>query len=62
MVTRQDGERIVHFDPGTGVVCRMRILGVVGIDRPRETTCQHCMNTPVWKQAWKAEAKRVKAP
>lgn len=58
MVNRQNGERIVHYAPDSGVVCR---VGKAGIDDPRATTCQHCMNTAVWKQAWRDEAKRVRA-
>ena len=58
-MVRQNGERIVHFDPGTGVVCP---VGKQGIDDPRETTCGRCQRTDVWRRAWKNEAKRAKVP
>jgi hypothetical protein len=59
VMVRQNGERIVHFDPGTGVVCP---VGKQGIDDPRATTCGRCQRTDVWRQAWKDEARKVKAP
>lgn len=61
MTTRQDGEVIVHFDPdGDGPMCR-RTYAIGGVSDPRETTCGACLRLSAWKQAWKAEAKRVKA-
>lgn len=61
-MARQNGERIVHFDDGHGVVCWIEGKNPATSTDPRETTCGRCLRQPAWKQAWKDAAKKVTAP
>lgn len=60
-MVRQDGRVPIHFDTGDGDVACKRPADLRTVD-PREVTCGQCERRPVWKQAWRGEAKRVKAP
>lgn len=59
-MVRQDGRVPIHFETGGSIVCK-RPAELHTTD-PREVTCGQCQRRPVWKQAWRDEAKRVRTP
>ena len=62
VMARQNGERIVHFDDGHGVVCWLVGENSTTSTDPRETTCGTCLKHPAWLPAWKDAAKKVPSP
>jgi hypothetical protein len=62
VMVRQNGERIVHFDDGDGIVCWVDSKNPTSSTDPRETTCGRCLKHPSWLPAWNAAATTVQAP
>lgn len=64
-MARQDGRPVIHFAPDDVALCVIgRRTGVEAqtSSDPRETTCGQCHRLPAWRQAWRDEARKVKAP